>query len=222
METGFLDRAVIANGATYRYQVYAPFEFVPERRWPVILFLHGAGECGADGLLPTEVGIGAAIRRHRGRFPALVVFPQLRPDAFWQGVMETQALLALEQTVAEFNGDRQRLYLTGISRGGYGTWHIAAHNPGLFAALAPVCGGVVRPSGTNLAPRVAELFNVADPYAEAARLIGATPVWMFHGEADNVIPVTESRRMAAALQAAGGKAQYTEYAGVGHDSWLRA
>jgi predicted peptidase len=220
--TGFLDRKVELNGAEYRYQVYAPPEFTPERKWPVILFLHGAGECGEDGLLPTEVGIGTAIRRHRARFPALVVFPQLRPGAFWWGEMEAQALQALEQTIEEFNGDRNRLYLTGISRGGYGVWYIATRRPGMFAALAPVCGGISRPYGVDYVPHVAELLHAADPYAEAARRVGKTPVWIFHGADDNVIPVSESRQMRAALQAAGGHAKYTEYAGVGHDSWLQA
>ena len=81
-ETGFLDRAVTVGDAVYRYQVYVPLEFTPARQWPVILFLHGAGEVGTDGLLPTEVGLGSALRRYRARFPALVVFPQLREHSF--------------------------------------------------------------------------------------------------------------------------------------------
>lgn len=220
--TGFLDRRVSLNGAEYRYQVYAPFEFTPERSWPVALFLHGAGECGADGLLPTEVGIGTAIRRHRERFPAVVVFPQLRPDTFWLGEMEAQALAALEQAIAEFNGDRQRVYLTGVSRGGYGVWYLAVNNPGRFAALAPVCGGIARPYATDAVPHVAGLLHAADPYAEAARRIRNVPTWIFHGADDNVIPVSESRNMCAALHNAGNPVKYTEYAGTGHDSWLKA
>ena len=220
-ETGFLDRTVTLGDAVYRYQVYVPLEFTPTRQWPVILFLHGAGEVGTDGLLPTEVGLGSALRRYRTRFPALVVFPQLREHSFWWDAMEAQALAALAQTVQEFQGDPQRLYLTGISRGGYGTWYIASRHPGKFAALAPVCGGLVRPYAMRPA-HVAQMLDSTDPYAELAQRIGSTPAWLFHGDADNIIPVNESRRIQQALITAGNPVRYTEYAGVGHDSWTPA
>ncbi len=220
-ETGFLSRSVTRDGKTYRYQVYLPRDWTPDRAWPVILFLHGAGERGDDGLIQTEVGLGSAIRRHVDRFPAVVVMPQCRRAIWWPDPeMEAQALAALDQSMQEFRGEPSRVYLTGLSMGGYGTWSLAARRPGKFAAIAPVCGGIRRPAGVP-ADAAAENPGV-DPYAEAARKIGSTPVWVFHGSADVLVPVTESRKMVEALKAAGGNVRYSEYEGVGHNSWDRA
>ncbi len=132
--------------------------------------------------------------------------------------MEKLALTALDQSLKEFHGDSHRVYLTGLSMGGYGTWYIASRNPGRFAALAPVCGGIRAPKTVPL-PAVS---TTSDPYADVARKIGTTPVWMFHGSADEVINVDESRQMAAALKANGGNVRYTEYPGVNHNSWDKA
>lgn len=108
-ETGFLDRTVSVAAETYKYQVYVPQDWTSSRRWPVILFLHGAGERGNDGLLPTQVGVGTAIRRDRSRFPAIVVFPQAREGRRWSDTaMQEQALLALDAATKEFNGDPDR------------------------------------------------------------------------------------------------------------------
>jgi predicted peptidase len=220
-ETGFLDRVVKIGAETYRYQVYAPRDWSKDRKWPVILFLHGAGERGDDGLIQTEVGLGRAIRHYVDRFPAIVVMPQCRKDQWWtQDAMQEQALKAFEQSVKEFNGDPERFYLTGISMGGYGTWSIAAKHPGKFAALAPICGGI-RPPATIAIPSAAPDSD-ADPYAETARKIGKTPVWIFHGGADAVVPPDESRKMNEALKAAGGDVRYTEYENVTHNSWDKA
>jgi predicted peptidase len=220
-ETGFLDRTVNIGAETYRYQVYAPRDWSKERKWPVILFLHGAGERGDDGLVQTEVGVGRAIRRYVDQFPAIVVMPQCRKDQWWtQDAMLELALKAFEQSVKEFNGDPERFYLTGISMGGYGTWSIASKHPGKFAALAPICGGI-RPPATVAIPGAASTSDV-DPYAEAARKIGKTPVWIFHGGADPIVPPDESRKMNEALKAAGGDVKYTEYENVTHNSWDKA
>jgi predicted peptidase len=113
----------------------------------------------------------------------------------------------------EFRGDPKRLYLTGLSMGGFGSIAFAAKRAGQFAAVVPICGGVLR-RGEQPPP--------GDPYAEAAAKIGKTPVWLFHGGADPTVPVTESRKMEAALKAAGGDVRYTEYPGVGHNSWDKA
>ena len=224
-ETGFLDRVVTVGGTEYRYQVYVPRQYEPGHRWPVVLFLHGAGERGADGLLQTDVGLGSALRRHPDRFPCVVVFPQCRAGRVWTGEMEEQALAALDATLEEFHGDASRVYLTGISMGGYGTWAIAGRNPGRFAALVVVCGGVRPPRQEELPPGTVALpleQRGPDAYAEAARLVGDTPVWVFHGAEDRIIPVSESERMVAALEAAGGDVRYTEYPAAGHDSWTPA
>jgi len=217
-ETGFLNRTVTIDKVEYRYQVYIPRDWTKKDKLPVILFLHGAGERGDDGIIQTEVGIGTAIRRFNARYPAIVVFPQCRKNVWWtEDSMQAVAIAALDSAAKEFNGDPQRTYLTGISMGGYGTWALAAKYPERFAALAPVCGGIRRP-GT---PQVVDT-EAPDPYAQAARKIGKTPVWIFHGGADPVVPPAESRKMNEALTAVGGSVKYTEYEGVTHNSWDKA
>ncbi len=221
-ETGFLNRIIAVGQADYRYQVYVPAQWNKKEKWPVILFLHGAGERGDDGLVQTEVGIGAAIRRHPDRFPAVVIFPQCRKNVWWTDpAMEAQIFKALGQTLKEFKGDPQRVYLTGLSMGGYGTWAFGAKYPGKFAALVPICGGVRLPPRARAMPG-APAEESADPYAATAQKIGKTPVWVFHGSADRAVPVSESRSLVEALKAAGGNVRYNEYEGVGHNSWDKA
>jgi predicted peptidase len=222
-DTGFLNRTVKVGAASYPYQIYVPPDWSRKTKWPVILFLHGAGERGSDGLIQTEVGVGTAIRRHAERVPAIVVFPQCSKDRWWpEPEMQAQALKALDQSIKEFNGDTSRVYLTGISMGGYGTWAIAANNPSRFAALAPVCGGVRTPPRVAIPSGTPDADRASDPYQAVAKKIGSTPVWVFHGAADTVVPVSESRKMVDALKAAGGKVRYSEYEGVGHNSWDKA
>lgn len=122
--------------------------------------------------------------------------------------MGTLAIKALDQAVEEFGGDPARLYLTGVSMGGYGAWHLAAGHEGKFAALVPVCGG--------------SPLRSADRYSAIASKVKRTPTWVFHGSDDRIVPVSESRRMVEALKAAGGTIRYTEYEGAGHNVWNRA
>src|SRR5215831_7237466 len=217
-ETGFLDRKVSVAGTPYKFQVFVPEDWTKSKKWPVILFLHGAGERGDDGLIQTEVGIGTAIRKYRDRFPAVVVMPQCRKNVWWaESTMAELAMAALAQAQKEFHGDPVRTYLTGLSMGGYGTWYLAGKYPGKFAAITPICGGI-------LVPDMARMQSPDDnsPYTEAAKKIGKTPVWVFHGGDDPVVPVTESRRMNEALKTLGGEVHYTEYPGIGHNSWEKA
>ncbi len=218
-ETGFLDRAVNVAGAEYRYQVFVPNDWTPKKKWPMILFLHGAGERGDDGLVQTQVGIGRAIRMDRSRFPAVIVMPQCRKNVWWsQSPMDDVAMKSLDAATKEFHGDTQRTYLTGLSMGGYGTWHLAGKYTGRFAAIAPICGGILMPDVSRQ-----QSADDSKPYTEAAGKIGKnTPVWIFHGGDDPVVPVAESQRMAAAMKALGGEVRYTEYPGVGHNSWDNA
>ncbi len=228
VETGFLDREITLGGVSYRYQVYVPVDYARGNLYPVILFLHGVGEGGEDGLLQTQVGLGPAIRQARDRFPFIVVFPQARRGQLWAGEMTTLALKALDKTAKEFNGDPQRLYVTGISLGGFGTWVVAAKAPGKFAAIVPICGfvNVKRPD----MPAERKTFvlkdnpfaNSPDPYAAVASQISKVPTWIFHGGADPAISPEESRKMFQALKASGFDVRYTEYDGVGHDAWDRA
>jgi predicted peptidase len=223
-ETGFLDRTISVAGESYRYQVFVPQNYDSHKKWPVILFLHGVGERGDDGLKQTDIGLAHAIRKDASRFPFIVVIPQCRGDKRWiHPAMQAQALAALEYSIREFHGDRQRLYLTGLSMGGYGTWEMTAKSPGKFAAYVPICGGIFGPAKVPDAHvSLAGDPNISDPYAETARRIGSTPIWIFHGDADDTVPVEESRKMAAALRAAKANVRYTEYPGVPHNSWDKA
>jgi predicted peptidase len=222
-ETGFLNRTVSVAGIAYRYQVYVPADWSADKKWPFVLFLHGAGERGDDGLAQTQVGIAAALRLHADRYPAIVVMPQCRKDVWWQDpAMEAQALAALDQSVKEFRTDPERVYLTGLSMGGYGSWAWLQKYPGKFAAAAVICGGIVRPRRPGV-PEDASADPNADAYAEAAKKIGnIQPIWIFHGGADPVVPVGESRKMLDALKTLGSHVKYTEYEGVGHNSWDKA
>ena len=174
--------------------------------------------------MQTEVGLGYAIRYAGADFPAIVVFPQCRRDRFWTDAdMQTVALTALNQTIKEFHGDPERIYLTGLSMGGYGVYEIAIHHPGKFAAYVAICGGLYPLKDyPNLYSSLINDPAIIDPYAEVARRIGKTPIWIFHGTDDPTVPVAESRKMANAIQLAGGNVHYTEYPGVPHNSWDKA
>jgi len=198
---------VTVDGIVTRYRLYEPA--AAGEPLPVILFLHGAGESGRDDALPATVGIGPAIDAAPERFPALVVFPQASQGYGWRGFNLGAAVAALDDVESRYATDRDRVYLTGISMGGYGTWLLALQQPERFAAIVPVCGGLDRHAG-------------ALDHADAAKRIASIPQWIFHGDADDVIPAGESRAMVRALRAAGAAVRYTEYAGVRHNSWDRA
>jgi predicted peptidase len=215
METGFLHRTAGAP-----YSVYVPSNYSTISRWPVILFLHGSGESGNDGLKQTAIGLPQAVRLFSERFPAIVVMPQSvlhRPwvDPVWQ----TNALKALDATLAEFSVDPDRVYLTGLSKGGAGAWYLAMRAKERFAALVPVCGRI-EPGANTTAPWTG-IETVS--FDEAAKRLGPDlPIWVHHGDADKTVPVEQSRKMVAALKAIGNPVRYSEYEGVGHNSWDRA
>lgn len=167
---------------------------------PVVLFLHGAGERGDD--LDRVKAWGPPRMVDAGHdFGAIVVSPQCPAGSWWTDHLETLELL-LDHIAATYNVDADRIYVTGLSMGGYGTFALGARNPGRYAALVPICGGGL--------------------YFDALRLSGM-PMWVFHGDADNVVPVEESRRMVEAANSRNGeRARLTEYEGVGHNSWGRA
>lgn len=222
-DTGFVSRSVEFEGQTYLYQVFVPLDWTADKKWPVILFLHGAGERGSDGSAQTTVGLPALVRSRKANFPAIVVMPQCHWGTWWgDPQMEAQTFAALDESMREFNGDPQRVYLTGLSLGGYGTWAFGYKYPGRFAALVPVCGGV-RTHRRVQPPEWHPAYDPSvDPYAKTAQGIGKTPVWAFHGALDATVPVSESQKLVQALKEAGGNVRYTEYPGVGHNSWDRA
>lgn len=131
-------------------------------------------------------------------------------------------MAALETAIKEFQGDRNRLYLTGISMGGFGVYDMAMRYAGTWAAIVPVCGGLKPLAGFPFIHTQQVRLDAEDPYADAAKRIGKTPVWIFHGAKDMTVPPDESRRMAEALKAAGDSVHYTEYPDVGHNAWDRA
>jgi predicted peptidase len=224
-QSSFLERTVTVDGHAYRYRVWLPPHYSKLRRWPVILFLHGSGERGDDNVRQLTVGLPALLARDSDRYRAVVVVPQCALGHEWYGEMETQALAALDASIREFRGDPRRIYLTGISMGGAGVWFFARHRS-RWAAVVPVCGEVVRqpddPFPIEPPPDIAKLLHAPDPYDAFASAIGSTPVWIFHGADDPVISADQARNMFAALRARHGNARYTEYRGVGHDSWDRA
>lgn len=223
-ETGFLKRSVTVGGRTYGYRVYVPETYKPGKSYPVVLYLHGVGDWGQDNEKQLS-GLGSVLNLYAPKVPQLnqflAVFPQEPMPEFWFGEGAEQAVKALDQTVAEFNADPTRLYLTGHSMGGYGTWYLAAKYPGKFAAAAPLAGGVRVPGWFDQAfPSPMLTVYKSQPlydYAATSKAVGSTPFWVFHGALDTEdVPVTESRQLVAALQAAGHPAKYTEYPKEGH------
>ena len=216
----FEARAMKVDGRTAYYQVFVPAAAArTPGPLPVVLFLHGSGERGGDGVKQTHAGLGPYLWAHPG-FPALAVFPQVPGDEEWSGRNNRVAIAALDATVAEFGADPARQYLTGISMGGYGSWNIALEDPRRFAAIVPVCGAVLAPRAARPTLFVEQVANEADPYAAIAQRLRHTPVWIFHGALDDVVPPDDDRRLHAAFQVAGARdVRYTEYPGGNHNAW---
>lgn len=191
----------------YNYQIYLPPQIRSEQNLPVIIFLHGIRERGSGGFVPNEGAAGVFVRQYFAQIPAIVLLPQCRLGSYWSDpVMDKMAMKTLSQTVEEFGADERRVYLIGVSMGGYGVWHFASQYAGKFAALVSICGGTSMTSGDRFSP--------------LARKVGKTPAWLFHGADDRIVPVTESREIVAALKAGNGNVKYSEYAGVGHNVWM--
>lgn len=215
----FLKREITVDGVTRRYQVFVPSLAAGGDAPPVILFLHGSGERGDDGVAQTESGLGPYVRAHRRSFPAIVVFPQVPKHQEWSGQSGDVALAALDAATQEFNGDTARTYLTGMSMGGYGTWELALRDPTRFAALVPVCGAVKALSDARKL-YVTQVANEPDPYTVIARQLRDVPVWIFHGAQDDVVPLTDDRALIAAFKAADAPdARYTELPDANHNAW---
>jgi poly(3-hydroxybutyrate) depolymerase len=218
-ETGFLNRTVEIHGTLYHFQVYLPEDFRRDdhRQWPIVLFLHGRGERGAEGMWQTQVGLPSAIRDHPERWPFIVVMPQCPQMHYWTDPdMLTMAMATLDQETVELHADAARTYLTGLSMGGYGAWELARNYPRRWAAIAIAAGGIF----WSYAPE--RWHDAATLPAEYARAVGRTPIWAFHGSDDPVVPVREDELMFAAIKATGGHMRYWIYQGLRHDCWFRA
>ncbi len=203
---GFQNRLFTdADGKQHKYVLFVPSKSEPGSKPPVMLFLHGSGERGDNGLDPLMVGLGPAIWKRKPTFAFVVVIPQCQSGSNWQveSPDAQRALAMLKQAQAEFDTDPDRVYLTGLSMGGSGTWSIAMKDPAAWAAIVPMCSR----GDLTQAPRLA-----------AARL----PVWNFCGDKDQAATVANGRDLHAALMKAGAPVRYTEYPGVGHNCWDNA
>jgi len=219
------------DGAKLPYRLLKPLDYDPAKRYPLVLCLHGLGGRSDDNVAQmTDTGQYAApllltAESLRKKHPCFVLAPQCPPRVHdarqfanqwvaqpWNAATyrtdQTEISVPLrmvielvEKLVKQYSIDPDRLYVTGLSMGGYGTWDILCRRPEMFAAAIPVCGG-------------------SDP--SRAKDIAGVAVWAFHGAADSVIPVRGSREMIEALRAAGGNPKYTECEGVGHNVWVNA
>ncbi|MFI5243342.1 MAG: prolyl oligopeptidase family serine peptidase [Gemmatimonadales bacterium] len=217
--TGFLDRSITVGALRMPYQVFVPLDYDGHRKLPVILFMHGSGERGSDGLKQTQVGMPSQIRWHRDWFDAIIVMPQCPDDSVFRGTAAEAAYAAFEKSVKEFHGDRDRLYVTGLSMGGYGVWQQLLDHPDVFAAAVTVSGGLT-PSAD-----MADLFvdtKGHEPFGYVAQRVKQLPVWIFHGALDDVVPPVQDRTLVDSLRAAGGSPRYTEYPDVNHGAWDKA
>jgi predicted peptidase len=176
------------------YLLYLPQEYDTQETWPLVLFLHGAGERGDDLNLVKRHGPPKLIAAGK-HFPFIVVSPQCPRDSWWEPV----SLIALLDHLAEnYKVDPDRVYVTGLSMGGFGTWRLAAYAPERIAAIAPICGG-------------GEKFW--------ARNFSHVPTWAFHGAKDTGVPLERTQMMVDALRDNGGEPKLTVYPEAGHDSW---
>jgi predicted peptidase len=184
--------------AIHNYLLYLPenYEEKSDKKWPLILFLHGSGEQGDNVELLKKYGIPNIVESITD-FQFIVVSPQCPNDTKW--VFQTDALNEfLDYVLSNYNVDLDRVYLTGLSLGGHGTYKLAAEHPEKFAAIAPVCG---------------------HQYLEGVDSIKTLPVWVFHGAKDTVINVKESEEMVDALKVLGCDVRFTVYPEAHHDSW---
>jgi predicted peptidase len=218
---GFTARHVQVDGRDVAYQVFVPKHWTPDREWPVVLFLHGSGERGSDNEAQLKQGLPPWLKTHGDDFPAVVVAPQAPDDTIWDGAQEQAALAAMEDSVKAYHGDRSRLYVTGLSMGGYGAWQFAVDHPGMFAAAAVVCGAIRAPD--DMPELVVHGPSAgSNPYQWVAEHVKPMPVWIFHGEVDDQVSPSEARNMYAALLKAGDDVRYTQFPGVNHGSWVPA
>jgi len=182
-----------------KYLLYLPEGYGQKnKKWPMILFLHGAGERGSNLELVKKHGPPKIVEQKKD-FGFIVVSPQCPNDGWWTDKVEVLINL-VDEIAGKYNVDQERIYLTGLSMGGYGTWAMACAYPERFAAIVPICGG-------------GQKFY--------ARRLKDMPIWAFHGGKDQVVPVAESQAMVDAVKAFGGNAKLTIYPEAMHDSWTQ-
>ena len=187
-----------AGGQNYPYLLYLPAQYDDDKDhlWPVIITLHGSGECGNVAKM-ADMALPRFVASRPQKFPFIVVAVNT-PTMWYRGKNAAAVLEILDEVAAGHRTDPDRIYLTGYSMGGYGTWELAIARPDLFAAIIPVCGAGIPAAAGNLA---------------------TLPTWAFHGALDPNVPVAGSRLMITGMKAAGAHARYTEYPSLGHEIW---
>jgi predicted peptidase len=207
----------VNEGDTLPYRLLKPVGPEVKEQFPLVIFLHGAGERGSDNEVQIKhIQELFTDSRNRGKYPCYVVAPQCPKKQLWADFEGSGANVAIsdkptrpmemviqliEQISKEFPIDQSRIYITGVSMGGYGTWDLIARYPNKFAAAVPVCGG----GSPASAPDIKHI-----------------PIWAFHGARDRIVAPNESRKMIKAIQDAGGLPGYTEYPDIEHNSWVHA
>ena len=202
-ETGFLEKTWKSpKGEAIPYVVFVPHGYKKDAPTPTILFLHGSGETKGGAKKPVEVGLGTAIKAREKTFPFLTIIPQSQKRT-WKADSDDgkMAMAILEEVSKEYSVDPKRTYLLGLSMGGSGTWSLAAAYPDKWAAISPICSG----GEVAIVDKIKHL-----------------PCWYFVGDQDSANTVKKSREIIEALRKAGAKVKYTEYPGVGHNSWDKA
>ncbi len=203
-----------ADGRTLLYRLLEPLEPIEGTRYPIIIFLHGAGERGDNNRAQlVHVLDNFVVTKHRSEHPCYVVAPQCPSEWAWTmsfrgdngmiwadtaSYLENMIMDVVDELIEEGQGDPDRVYLMGLSMGGIGTWDMMVHFPDRFAAGIPICG-------------------IGNP--AAADTLKDIPIWAFHGRDDSVVPISGSREVVNAIQAAGGRAILTAFDRVGHNSW---
>ncbi|MFC1763008.1 dienelactone hydrolase family protein [Planctomycetota bacterium] len=204
------------TGKTLLYRIHLPEDLTPTPMVPLIVFFHGAGERGADNEKQLKHGTSDLLNYAKETTaPVIILAPQCPAEQQWVDTpwgadshnmpkepSQSMALVIelMKVTMSQQPVDEQRVYVTGLSMGGFGTWDILQRLPQILAAAVPICGG----GDTEMAERIKNV-----------------PVWAFHGGMDTAVKTKRSRDMIAAMRAAGGKPKYTEYDGVGHNAWTR-
>ncbi len=191
------DKTVVTeNHYTSQYLLFLPEGYDKSNKlWPLIVFLHGMGESGDDLEKVKLHGLPKIVEKKKD-FPFVVLSPQCPTGKWWD---EELLINLIDEIVARYNVDDRRIYLTGLSMGGFGTWKLACKYPERFAAIAPICGG-------------------GEPF-DAMRFLKDMPMWVFHGAKDTVVPLRRSEEMVAAVKKVGGKPRFTVYPDAKHDSW---
>jgi len=193
----------------------------PDEKLPVILFLHGWGECGCDAGKARSVGIGPAAAEHPERWPFIIVYPQ-KPDfdAQWDDYVD-QTLAALDEAIVKLNGDPERVSLTGLSQGGHGCWAFLRAAPERFNAVVAVCAYADAPTGER--PDRAWRFDPESDFVrDIVKAAGDKPIRIYHGTDDDVVPPEQAEGMYKVLKEAGADVELHMLDGVNHGAWVPA